>query len=245
MDTKFQIDVYAFKTRVLPTVFAVAPLLVIGTFLIPSLSGGQSKIIGSLLGCAFLFLLDQLGRDRGKAIEPSLFTEWGGKPSVAMLRHRDGRVERHTKRRWRTILESKARGLVLATVAEEASSPACADGGYESATKWLLAQTRDPAQFRLLHAENANYGFRRNLLGLRPYALGMDAMCFVVLLAWWWLNGGLGSASELETLGIEFFVCLVAVLAHLGVMLGVVRSDWVRVVAEEYGHRLLACCDSL
>lgn len=245
MDAKLQIDVYALKTRVLPLIFAVAPLLVVGTFLIPSLSGVQSKVVGSLLGCALLFLLDQLGRDRGKAIEPSLFREWGGKPSVAMLRHRDGRIDGQTKTRWRTFLESKARGLVLATVAEEASSPARADEGYESATEWLLARTRDSVQFRLLHAENANYGFRRNLLGLRTYALGMDAMCFVVLLAWWWLNGGLESASELETLGIEFFVCLVAVLAHLGVVLGVVRSNWVRVVAEEYGHRLLACCDDL
>ena len=248
MDTKLRVDAYAFKTRTLPMIFSAVPLLVIGVLLFPSLWEVPGEPIGGLLGCASLFLLAQLGRDRGRAIEPRLYKEWGGKPSVAMLRHRDSRIDRHTKRRWRVWLESRIPGLVLATAAEEAQCPVKADDGYESATTWLLSQTRDPVRFRLLHAENVSYGFRRNMLGLRPLALGLDVICVVGLSAWMWLRGSFEVDGESGTPDIEVFElwgCLFVTLAHSGFVLGMLRSSWVRTLADEYGRRLLACCDSL
>jgi hypothetical protein len=51
----------------------------------------QSATEGTLFGLAsslgFTFLLSQLVRDSGKARELWLFEKWGGKPSIAMLRH--------------------------------------------------------------------------------------------------------------------------------------------------------------
>lgn len=244
-DTRLQLDTYALKTRMLPTIWSGAPLLVVvGVFLLPSVWGAPGWPVGGLLGSALLFLLAQLGRDRGKAIEPGLYRAWGGVPSVAMLRHRDSRIDRHTKERWHACLESRIPGLALATAAEEAQCPAQADAGYESATKWLLARTRDPIRFRLLHAENENYGFRRNVLGLKPYALVMDVICVAGLLVWLWSNGGFEFDSESAALGVETWTCLGLALVHLGATL-CVRSDWVRTLADEYGHRLLACCDDL
>ena len=219
--------------------------LVIGMLLLPSLWKASGGLIGGLLSCAFLFLLAQLGRDRGKAIEPRLYGEWGGKPSVAMLRHRDSRIDRHTKRRWRIYLESRVPGLVLATKDEEAQRPAEADDGYESATMWLLTQTRDPVRFQLLQAENLNYGFRRNMLGLKPCALGLDAICTVGLLVWSWLKGGLEFDGKSEVLDATLWGCVAFACAHMVATLCVVRSGWVRTLADEYGRNLLACCDKL
>ena len=219
--------------------------LVISTLLFPNLWGAPGEPIGGLLGCAFLFLLAQLGRDRGKAIEPRLYSAWGGKPSVAMLRHRDSRIDRHTKGRWHTYLASRVPGLILATAAEEAQRPAEADDGYESATMWLLTQTRDPVRFQLLQAENRNYGFRRNMLGLKPCALGSDAICAVGLLVWSWLGGGFEFEEKSEALDAKLWGCVTFACAHTVATLCVVRSGWVRTLADEYGRNLLACCDKL
>ena len=240
---KSAVDAYAFKARVLPTILVVAPLLVLcAVFLVPRLSTTPDTAIGGLLGCAVLFLMAQLGRDRGKAIEPDLFRKWGGKPSVAMLRHADTRIGSYTKGRWRTYLESEVAQLVLATPAEEARCPVWADEGYESATRWLLAQTRDLVRFRLLHAENVNYGFRRNLLGLKWYAVGVDVASLSTLLGWQWLDGNVGSFGELE---IDSWAFVVATLVHFCWFVGVVRPGWVKLCADECGRQLLMCCDVL
>ena len=241
---KDKLDTYAFKTRTLPMILSGLPLLVVGVFLFPDLWDAPGWPMGGLLGGALLVLLAQLGRDRGKAIEVELYEAWGGKPSVAMLRHRDSRIDRHTKERWRKWLESRVPGLVLATAVEEARCPAQADEGYGSATMWLLAQTRDPVQFRLLHAENLSYGFRRNMLGLRPYAVVLDVTCVVVLLAWLWFESGFALDSDSWAPDAKLWGCL-ALTLHLVVILCVVRSGWVRTLADEYGRRLLACCDKL
>ena len=57
--------------------------------------------------------------------------------------------------------------LALPTVAAEANNPAGSDSVYMSATKWLLSQTRDTKVYSLLFQQNINYGYRRNMLGLR------------------------------------------------------------------------------
>ena len=244
--TKSAVDAYAFKARVLPMIWTISPLLVLGTlFLVPRLSTTPDTAILGLLCCAILFLLAQLGRDRGKAIELDLFREWGGKPSIAMLRHKDTRIDNYTKRRLRAYLESEIPHLVLATAAEEARCPVWADEGYESATRWLLAHTRDTVQFRLLHAENVSYGFRRNTLGLRQHALGVDVASLVMLVASQWSLNGIGLGSELGMLGIEVWACVVFTLVHCSVFLCVVHPTWVRISAEVYGRQLLACCDEL
>ena len=46
----------------------------------------------------------------------------------------------------------------------------------------LREATRDTSRFPLVFAENANYGFRRNLWGLRPIGTGVA----VVLLLFSW-----------------------------------------------------------
>lgn len=237
---KASVDAYALKTRVLPFVWATAPMLVLGMLAVPRLFTVLETAVGGGIACVAVYLLSQLGRDPGKAIESALFREWGGKPSVAVLRHRDPRVDDQTKRRWRTFLESAVPGLALATEAEERERPTSADHGYESATRWLLTKTGDAGRFRILHAENASYGFRRNTLGLRWYAVAVNAGSTG---AGWWLVTYSGSWGAFWS--TEGLVYLAVSLVHGIVFLCVVRPAWVKVVADAYARQLLACCDDL
>jgi hypothetical protein len=69
------------------------------------------------------------------------------------------------------LLEEQVAGLRLPTEAEEVQDPEGADAVYELAVGALRERTRDTNQYPPVPSENARYGFRRNVLGLRPYGI--------------------------------------------------------------------------
>ena len=162
-----------------------------------------------------------------------------------MLRYRDGRLPELTKDRYRSYLSLSVPGLVLASRVEEEADPELADAGYDSAGRWLLEQTRDPEKFGLLLAENINYGFRRNLLALKPIALGLDvvAVALIVGMAGASWTGEVGSTVSALSLG--WWTGVVIVLGHSLLYLRYIRADWVLTAAETYAQRLLGACDAL
>lgn len=55
--------------------------------------------------------------------------------------------------------------------------------------EWLREKTReDHDKFKILFHENINYGFHRNLFGLKPYAFGLDALVVIVCAICLWLR---------------------------------------------------------
>ncbi len=144
----------------------------------------QSATEGTLFGLAsslgFTFLLAQLVRDRGKAKEPWLFEKWNGKPTMAMLRHCDSRLNVHTRARYHTRLSSMLR-IKLPTSEQEKTKPADADAAYSTCGDYLLSRTRDKERFQLLFQENVNYGFRRNLWAMKPVGVTICVLSLVAL----------------------------------------------------------------
>ncbi len=239
------LDPYERKARLKPALFCGVPLATTVVLLIPELGAIWGSIGALLVYCGGSLWLIQSVRDRGKALESLLFKSWGGKPSVAMLRYHDERLDNTTKARYRAFLGSSVHSLVLPSPEEERDDPEEADARLESANRWLLAQTTDHAHFGLLFSENVNYGYRRNLLGMKTIALGMDAGALAVVsavgIARWTEDIG-GTIRNLEP---EWWASLVIVVVHALVFVGFVRTKWVRSSAETYAGQLLAACDSL
>ena len=111
----------------------------------------------------------QLARDAGKLIEPGLFEQWGGRPSIQRLRFRGKNNPRAVERRHEQL--ERVTGWRLPSADEEDGDPDAADAEYADALCSLRDLTRDREQFRLLFEENMNYGFWRNLLGLRRWGI--------------------------------------------------------------------------
>ena len=84
-------DPYDRKARLAPALLCGLPLFVSVVLLIPEVGAIWAAVGGLALYCGGATFLAQVGRDRGKALEPKLYATWGGKPSVAMLRHSDTR----------------------------------------------------------------------------------------------------------------------------------------------------------
>ena len=136
---------YDRKARLSPALLCGLPLIASAVLLIPQFGLIWGSIGGVAVYCGVSMLLIQVGRDLGKNLEGRLFQSWGGKPSVAMLRHADVRLDKPTKDRYHEFLSDSVPRLTLASPEDERENPEWADEGYESANRWLLEQTRDHA----------------------------------------------------------------------------------------------------
>lgn len=127
-------------------------------------------LLSLVMSIGGFFLLANIAREGGKRLETRLYAAWGGMPTTQVQRHRNERIDRVTKAGHHTFLASKL-SVPFPTEGEEIANPAGADQVYAAATKWLLEATRDTAKFDLLFAENIEYGYRRNALGLKWIAV--------------------------------------------------------------------------
>ena len=164
-------NLYNLRARIQPFLLAWLPILIMPLVMVPDVN--WTVVLWIVLYFALTTLLVQLGRSSGKRLEKKIYRGMGGKPFATMLRHRDSRLDQHTKKRYLDFLSKNIRGLQLPSFDEERNSPDESDEKYRSATFWLLAQTTDREQFPLVFEENVNYGFRRN-----TWALKRPALCF-------------------------------------------------------------------
>lgn len=164
------VDPYSMRARLQPALLTLLPPFAALLAIAPALLEPLRALLLFVAALGGALLLSNVARDAGKRIEPRLWSTWGGKPSVAMLRHRDGRLAAPVKARYHKRLGQLLK-RALPTAQEEATDPAAADGAYEAANSWMLANSRDQDKFQALFAENITYGFRRNLLGLSPWML--------------------------------------------------------------------------
>lgn len=225
------VDAYSRRARLAPAALAAGPPIVLAGSSVLALErvGG---VVGFLLAALLVFLCG-LVRGRGRSIEPSLWARWGGPPTTVMLRW-SGAVSEHTQRRRHGLLESIL-GEALPTRPAEEADPEGADRRYETAVAALRDLTRSHTDFLLVAEENAEYGFRRNALGLKPVALAVAAATSIAAVA----------LAVLEAAPSHF---LPAAAIAAGAIVGwtvVVRPTWVQSAAERYAERLLETCESL
>jgi hypothetical protein len=230
------VDAYSFPARVVPVAaVSVPPLVLLGTGVVTSTAlGFASGLVIAVAGA----LAGQLGRDKGKALQTGLWGSWGGSPTIQRLRYRGaadvGRVQRLHQRIEGILGES------LPDPEQERADPVGADSRYEEVSMRVRALTRDTERFRLLFAENVNYGQRRNLLGLRPIGALVATITLIVSgLALWLAHGDMPHRL------MQFGPGAVVSFAMLLFWSLVVSPAWVRVPAEAYADQFVAAIDAL
>lgn len=229
-------DGYTWRARTLPVIIVSLPALVI-------LVGGlawQSRL-GIATGLTITVasaLASQLGRDRGRLLQTGLWDSWGGSPTLQLVRHRGSQ---HPDRvvRLHVGLE-EVFGDELPSAEEEQADPDKADAAYEDVIARLRDRTRDRARFPLVFEENANYGFRRNLLGLRPWGIGIDLASLAVAALLLIVTKG-----TFDHRAAHWAVPAVVALVLALFWVFVVTPAWVRVPADAYAQRLFEAVETL
>lgn len=233
-------DRYDREARLYPALLLITPAVITGVALLSAKLTALQSLTTTVVGSGGVFLLAQLARDAGKNGEPSLYKRWGGMPSIAIFRHRNSRLDSITKALYHKQLSALVKGAKAPNAADEEADPSAADAIYTAWSHFLRANVRDnPKKAPLLLKENINYGYRRNVWGLRTVGISISALCAVAAGArLWFIYKGTNHVSE--HLGGAFVVSL------LFLWLWVFRftADWVRVPADAYAERLVEALET-
>ncbi|MCV9934773.1 hypothetical protein OIU35_00210 [Boseaceae bacterium BT-24-1] len=229
------VDRYTLLARVGPAVLVGMAACLAVTAWIPFAEWPIKLAAGSTVLAIVAMVLGQLVRDAGKAIEKPLWAKWDGPPTARMLRHRDEAMRPGLKASLHARMVEL--GLVehMPTKQEEAENPDSADVIYQTCSDRLrnkALELKAKSPFDVVHQENISYGFRRNLLGIRTWALCIVALSF--------LGGAAaflqGRYPYLEVGGI--ILIAVAILASA-------NETALKRTADNYSERLLNAVDSL
>lgn len=235
------LDTYSRRARLLPALITIFPIPVLAFCLFPQL---YKSVLVALAGLAasfgMTFLMALIARSTGRAAEKRLFTAWGAAPTTQWLRHRDSNLDGITKARYHAFLAAHVPQLgPMPSDAEELANPNAADDKYRAGTKWLIEHTRDRKKFPLVFDELVNYGFQRNMLGLKPIGIVISVAAIFTVFA-------LASSKGIEMGGnppAEYWITVGVSGLLFVIWVFVVTSDWVRDAADSYARALLASCD--
>lgn len=233
-------DTYDRNARLIPAVLTLVPVILVVAVYTDWLDFDWEAALPSFVVIAALFWLTGYVRELGKRKEAALLQEWGAFPSVTRLRHRDSTLDRHTKERYHRASEMIVDGLRMPSPEAEDRDPQEADERYRAVTSALLPMTRDRQRFPLLFKELTNYGFWRNMLGVKPIALlvvlGSVAFCI-------WRDWALVSNGQLPK-GKELTIAVTCTVIGVFWLISVNKQSVCR-VSEAYAKQLHEALDDL
>ncbi|MDO4648657.1 MAG: hypothetical protein Q4B26_08395 [Eubacteriales bacterium] len=173
MDNLFKIyDTYNLRVRISVGFIVMAPLILSIYLLIPGTRDISFTAILLLIAFGMCNLMISLSRHLGRKALNKCFT--GLLPAQQMLLPNDKSLDNITKKRYHKFLSSKVKNLTFAKDAENLTS------SCSSAVNWLISQTRDANKFPLIKEESINFGFVKNLYGLKPIGVVISLFLTVV-----------------------------------------------------------------
>jgi hypothetical protein len=234
------LDPYERKARLYPALLAMMVPVVAALLIVPAYSNQIINLASIAVAFGGLMLLSSLGRERGKRIEPGLFEKWGGTPTTQLLLQSTSSLDHLTLERYRQFLQARVPGLRFSDVEGEYADLKHATTVCESSVKWLREATRDTKKFPLVFAETTNYGFRRNLLGVKPVAIFLSIVSLFAVGTHAWIVG----SGDLAKVPVQSW--LAGSVAFIGFLFWVfvVTQEFVKTTAFAYATALLAACDS-
>jgi hypothetical protein len=175
------LDQYERRARLTPGLLALAPItltiLTLGLKAYPVIAG----LGGLLVAIGGPLLLANMVGYLGREAQKSLYKRWDGTPSTKLLRKRESTTSDTQRTVWRDALAS-ATGIQLLPRDAERKNPEQADETIEAAIGQVLYLGHDgDGSVRIVVVENAQYGFERNIYGLRWLGRGISVLCFLVV----------------------------------------------------------------
>lgn len=234
-------DEYDRRARLLPGLLVLSPLIFSVWAWFPEITT-WSIVISILISCGGPALLARTVRDRGKKKEDSLYRSVNRKlPTTTMLRHRDDIIDPFTKQRYHDILQKKINNISFPCAEVELENPALADHQYDSAINWLKEKTRNTKEFPLVKEELINYGFARNLWGMKQYGLSLSLLmvitnCFIIYSRY---------EMKFQAVAPILWVSLIFCIGIVFWWIAFVKKNMVISTANAYARSLLAACERL
>lgn len=160
------LDPYELKARIAPGLILSVAVLVDVVSAAPVLSSLPIFAASGICSLALIYGLGNFARARGEAIEPRLWSNWGGPPSTRFLRHRDNKFGDALKSSIREEL-SRRFAVRLLSRDDEVRNSDLADNEIADSFRQVRSYLRKNDPDGLWQKHNIEYGFCRNMLGCR------------------------------------------------------------------------------
>ena len=219
---------YATRARIKPAFIVFLPLGIALIALFSNIFTGWSFLAWAMSSVGISILLEQISRDLGKRKEDNLFKQWGGKPSTILLSHQKSTLNRTTLHRYQATLFQLTK-ISFPTIDDEINNQKQAYLIYESYGDFLKEKTRDVNKFRLLFEESINYGFRRNLWGMKTIALCflfLSSMMIVMKVYLTW--EGITKVQPVD--GVALIINALLLISWIFL----ITPDWIKVTAYQF-----------
>ncbi|MCW2992530.1 MAG: hypothetical protein JWQ18_25 [Conexibacter sp.] len=227
-------DRYALQARAWPALITGLPAVVVALAAAVSPSGLGVKLAGALLAVGGQ-VVTHMVRHRGRDLQVDLWRRWGGNPAGRRLSHVDVGDQDELDDVLRRV--ERVTGLTLPSAEEERVDPERAARRRDKAVEALRELTRSNP---VVLAENIDYGFWRNLLGLKRTGRLITTSCLAGSIALLALGSG-PFEHRLASWGLS----LVVGVAMLGFWSRVVTESRVHEAAETYADQLLRAAHAL
>jgi len=227
-------DGYTIKARMLPVFIAILPIiLIIINFYNIVFSLNNTINIGIvILIVILLYILSFEVRMGGKNTEKKLKKEWGAFPTTILLRYK---TNFSNAKKYHELFKEKL-NIDLPNKDEENNNIQEADYKYNAAIDLLRERTRDN---KILLDANINYGFIRNLLGVKFLSLFMSSstsFLFTYFLYEHFINH--------ETIQKDIWLIFITILLNI-FWIFFVSKKRVKQYADIYAEQLLKCLYNL
>jgi hypothetical protein len=222
-------DRYERKARLLPgLLLAAAPALTAGA--IVQQFATWYTAASSAVGVEFLvaIVLGHFARARGRRLEERLWKEWDGPPTTRWLRPWDETCSDQQKSKWRGAIKRLTR-LTLPAAIPEGGTKAEVDRVITDATRQLRYELRNRPEAAMLATHNEDYGFARNLCGVRWHWVGLSLLSLTASGAAFWF--GLQPYAGLAVAGV-FSLVTMLIAREL--------PDYVKRCSDRYAESLFA-----
>ena len=233
---KIAIDTYTIKARLLPSLFALLPLILVFICLFGIHKELYEYLLGIIVSFGVLIVLSNIGRDSGKKKEKSLYRIWGGKPTTVKLSHFSN-TNPEILKRYHSKLTMLLPDIKLPNKDEERNDKFKAYSIYDSCVSFLIENTRDKEKHNLIFEENVNYGFRRNLWGFKPYGIIFSTASIIIITTKAYINNFTFEILDIFSIPVIFLLLLLWIFWF--------TNKWVKIAADAYAERLLASIDLL
>ena len=234
-----KLDKYSYKTRFIPTLIAGLPAVYTLIIFFEDYVSTLSMMWGIMVYCGFYILLSNFSREFGKNLELKLKREWNGFPSSTLLTQKSS-LNKITVKRYHNKLKVLLPNISLPTALDEHLKPTESNLIYDSCIDFLKEQTRDTKKYKILFEENINYGFRRNLRGLKPIAIIIILINITLIIGRLYYN-----LHYLELFEFSWVFPLFINLIFLLLWLFLITKNFVKKQSYNYAVRLLSTLDSL
>ena len=227
-------DRYQMRARVQPATLTAMPLALTFAVVLGLQRDLLSGLFGFLGAAGVMYFIAHLVRDRGRSLERSLWQSWGGAPTTQLLRGSSDRSSQAViQRRW----------AVMSKLVPESSGDTDRpnEGDIETYVAVLRERTRSAENFPLVAAESAAYGFRRNMLGLRPIGIGSSVVALITAASVLVQHAVAGDGHQNTVLAVTALLDAL----FLSAWLFIINGGWVKEQAFNYAEALLGAAENL